>query len=140
MARQHASWEQIVEGLDRIAQVATVSADGEPHVARVAPVREGTMLWIFTRASSAKARNVAASGRMALLWASGAEVYVWGRAELIDDPVDKARLWARHDLAFDPAGFFGSVDDPDFVLVRVEAERALRMTAAGPARWLAAGG
>ena len=37
---------------------------------------------------------------------------------IVDDLAEKQRLWAKDDLPFRPADFFGSVDNPDHVLVR----------------------
>ena len=124
--------------LTGLAHVATASADGAPHVAVVAPVLESDVLWIFTMRSSRKARNLAANPRMSLMWRPGSEIYLTADAELVDAADDKARLWARTDLPFNPAGFFGSPDNPDFVLVRVTPRRAVVMgPPAGRAVWSA---
>lgn len=131
------SWSDIASQLTGLAHVATASADGEPHVAVVAPVLEGDGLWIFTMRSSRKARNLAANPRMSLMWRPGAEIYVTADAELVGSADDKARLWARSDLPFEPAGFFGTPDNPDFVLVRVTPRRAVVMGPTGRAVWSA---
>ena len=121
--------------LTGLAHVATASADGAPHVAVVAPVLESDVLWIFTMRSSRKARNLAANPRMSLMWRPGSEIYLTADAELVDAADDKARLWARTDLPFNPAGFFGSPDNPDFVLVRVTPRRAVVLGPSGRTVW-----
>ncbi|MDH4078105.1 MAG: pyridoxamine 5'-phosphate oxidase family protein [Acidimicrobiia bacterium] len=131
------SWSDIAGQLTGLAHVATASADGEPHVAVVAPVLEGDVLWIFTMRSSRKARNLAANPRISLMWRPQSEIYITARAELVDSAEDKARLWARTDLPFDPAAFFGTPDNPGFVLVRVTPRRAVVMGPTGRAVWSA---
>lgn len=121
-------WPDVAAHLTGLAGLATASPDGVPHVATVAPVVDGEVLWIFTRASSGKARRIAANGHVALTWRPAAEAYVYGEATLVADLDEKRRLWARPDLPFDPAGFFGSVDHPDHVLVRITPARAIVMT------------
>jgi general stress protein 26 len=129
------TWADIAPQLTGQAHIATVRADGSPHVAVVAPLVEGQEIWIFTRRSSRKARNLAADGRIALMWRPQSELYVYGRAQLIDDPATKARLWATEGLQFDPAGFFGSADHPDFVVIRVIPERAIVIGPTGRTTW-----
>jgi PPOX class probable F420-dependent enzyme len=50
----------------RIGRLATVSADGAPHVAPVWYRREGDRLLVHTLAASTKGGNVSATGRYAL--------------------------------------------------------------------------
>lgn len=131
------TWADVAAQLTGLANVATASADGAPHVAVVAPVLEGDVLWIFTLRSSRKARNMAANPRISLMWRPGAEIYLTADAELVDEADDKARLWARADLPFDPAGFFGTPGNPAFVLVRVTPRRAVVMGPSGRSVWSA---
>jgi general stress protein 26 len=74
------------------------------------------------------------------VWRPGAEVYIQGVATLVDDPAEKARIWRSGALSFDPAAFFGSPDNPEFVLVRVRPERAVVLGPGGPSTWRAATG
>ena len=120
-------WSDVTAHLTGLAHLATASPDGTPHVSVVMPLLDGDGLWIFTRASSGKARRIAANGKVALMWQPGAEAYVYGDAELVSSIDEKRRLWARPDLLFDPAMFFGTVDHPDHVLVRVTPTRATVM-------------
>ena len=120
----------------RIAHIATSDDEGSPHVAVVAPCIDGTDVWILTSRSSRKARNVAVNGRMALVWTPGAEVYLYGSACLVEALEEKQRLWSSGLLSFDPASFFGTPDNPDFVLLKIEPDTAVVMTqgASGPER------
>jgi general stress protein 26 len=120
-------WSGVTPHLTGLAHLATASPDGAPHVAVVMPYRDGDTLWVFTRPTSGKARNIAANGRVALMWQPSAEAYVYGDAELVHSLDDKRRLWARSDLPFDPAMFFGTADHPDHVLVRITPTRATVM-------------
>jgi len=120
-------WSDVATHLTGLANLATATPDGDPHVAVVMPVVDGDTIWIFTRASSAKARRIATNGRVALMWRPGAEAYVHGTASLVHDLATKQRLWSLPDLPFDPAGFFGSADHPDHVLIEVRPDRALVM-------------
>jgi len=120
-------WTDLTPHLTGLAHLATATADGEPHVSVVMPYLEGTTVWVFTRASSGKAQRVHDNGRVALMWRPGPEAYLWGRAEVVSDVAERARLWAFPDLPFDPAGFFGTHDHPDHVLLRITPERATLM-------------
>jgi general stress protein 26 len=132
------SWTDVVPHLSGVASVATVSPTGEAHVAIVSPVVVGGSIWFGAYRSSAKARNLAANPSVALAWTPGPEAYVWGRAELVDDLDQKRSMWDGA-WPYDPAMFFRSPDNPDYVLLRVTPDRALVMTmgAAGPQanRW-----
>ena len=121
-------WSDVATHLTGFAHIATATPDGDPHVAVVWPIVDGETIWVFTRASSAKARRIATNGRIALMWRPGAEAYVHGSAELVHDLSVKEQLWARTDLPFDPSRFFGTVDDPDHVLIKVTPDRAVVMT------------
>lgn len=50
----------------RIGRLATVAADGSPHVVPIWFERDGERLLIHTQAESRKARDIAATGRYAL--------------------------------------------------------------------------
>lgn len=123
-------WSELTPHLTGLASLATSTPSGEPHVAVVMPYVEGETVWIFTNASSGKAKRIASNGRVALMWRPGAEAYVSGAAVLVADLAEKERLWAQPDLPFDPAMFFGSADNADHVLVRVTPTRAVLMVEA----------
>lgn len=135
-------WHDVVPHLSGLANLATSSPTGDPHVSVVMPLIDGDTLWIFARADSGKAMRIGANGRVALMWRPGPEAYVYGTAELVHDLDVKRALWARTDLPFDPASFFGTVENPDHVMIRITPNRAVVMVhgATGPQRlsWHAA--
>lgn len=120
-------WTDVATNLTGLANLATATPDGAPHVAVVMPYVEGDVVWVFTRASSGKAKRAAANGQVALMWRPGPEAYVYGTATVVADLAEKERLWAKPDLPFPPAGFFGTADNPDHVLLRIEPQRAVVM-------------
>ncbi len=120
-------WSELAEHLTGFAHIATVRPDGSPHVAKVAPAVDGEVLWIATRRSSGKARNIAAHERVSLMFEPRAEVYVRAEAELVDDAATKQRIWESGLFPFPLAGFFGSHAHPDFVLVRLRPTSAIVM-------------
>ncbi len=110
--------------------LATTGADGTPHAAKVALGLDGDVLWIATRRSSAKARNLRADPRLAVMVEGNrAETYVWGEAEAENDGAELRRVWDGGVFPFDLSGFFGSPDNPDVVLFRVRPTRAVAMVA-----------
>jgi general stress protein 26 len=112
--------------LTGVASMATVTPDGDPHVAVVTPVVIDDVIWIGTYRSSQKAANLLARPSIALVWSTDAEAYVWGRAELLDDVQRKRSMW-DDTWPYDPAMFFSTPDNPDYVLVRVTPRRAMVM-------------
>ncbi len=129
-------WTEVAVHLTGLAHLATVSPGGLPHVSVVSPTIDGETIWIGTTASSRKARNLAATPKAALVWQPGTEVYVHADAELVGDLEIKRRLWDGGRFAYDPATFFGSIDNPDFVLVRLRPTSAtvMAMSDVGPSR------
>ena len=133
-------WDEVVgyiSGL-RAAHVATVGADGEPHAAKVGFGIEGEHLWFATFASSGKGANLRANPHICVMFEGNqAESHVWGEVELVDDVETKTRIWESGMLPYDPAGFFGSPDNPRLVMGRVTPTRALvrAMTETGPGRF-----
>lgn len=120
------TWNELTRSLTGLASLATVTSDGGPHVAVVSPVVVDDAIWIGTNRSSQKAANVLANPAVALVWTSEAEAYVWGSAEMLDDVDLKRSMWDGT-WPYDPAVFFSTPDDPDYVLVRVTPERAMVM-------------
>jgi len=122
------NWNDVIPHLNGLLHVATADSGGAPHISKVAAAVDGATIWIATMRTSGKARNVAANPRVALMWDSGSEAYVWGDAELVDDIEEKRRIWDSGLLPYDPAMFFGTVDNPLLVLLRVTPTRATVLT------------
>jgi general stress protein 26 len=120
-------WPEVAGLLTGFAHLATVRPDGLPHVAKVSPALDGDVLWLATRSSSRKARNLAAHPHAAIMFEPGAEVYVRAEAEMVHDLPTKERIWNSGMFPFPLAMFFGTFDQPDFVLVRFTPVSAIVM-------------
>jgi PPOX class probable F420-dependent enzyme len=121
-------WSDVAIHLTGQAHIATIRPDGTPHVAKVWPAIDGRTIWIGTRATSGKARNLRVNPRAALMFEPAAEAYVSGEAEVVSDLPTKQRIWDSGIFPYPMAGFFGSADRDDFVLLRFTPARAILMT------------
>ncbi|MEM9562260.1 MAG: pyridoxamine 5'-phosphate oxidase family protein [Actinomycetota bacterium] len=137
------SWDELAADLNGIASMATVTPDGEPHVSVISSAVVDGTVWIGTSRGARKAINVGGTPSVALVWSGSAEVYLWGSAELVDDVDTKRSFWDDGVWSYDPAMFFQTPDNPDYVLIRVTPERAMSMSFGeqGPTqrRWRAGG-
>ena len=115
----------------RTGKLATVRADGRPHVAPIWFVLDGEDLIFNTWHSSVKGRNLVRDGRIALTVdeeiAPYAFVLVEGVAEIIDDLVESkkwaTRIGARY-MGADQAEAFGERNGvPGELLVRVKVNK-----------------
>jgi len=116
----------------RTAALATVDADGAPHVVPVWFVRDGDDLVITTMSSSVKARNMAHSPRVALTVDEErmplSFVTVRGTATLITNPSDLLAWTTRmaHRYVPDDAEEVGrrnaAIDD---MIVRIRLEKVV---------------
>lgn len=107
------------------AAVAT-TAGGAPRVRLVHPTWEGETLWFATGTSSPKVAQLRADPRVDLQYQVAppdfVHVLVRGRAEIVTDAAEKARVWDVID--YDLGQFWpGGPADPDYTLVRVTPER-----------------
>jgi general stress protein 26 len=121
-------WSDVAAHLTGQAHLATVRPDGSPHVAKVWPAVDGETIWIGTRASSGKARNLGVNPRAALMYESAGEAYVSGDAEVVSDLATKQRVWNSGIFAYPMEGFFGAPEREDFVFLRIAPRRAIVMT------------
>ena len=121
-------WTDVAIHLTGQAHIATVRADGTPHVAKVWPALERQTIWIGTRATSGKARNLRVNPEAALMFEPQGEAYVSGDVEVISDVSTKQRIWDSGIFPYPMAGFFGAADRDDFVLLKFTPRRAIVMT------------
>ena len=121
-------WSDVAVHLTGQAHIATVRADGSPHVAKVWPAVDGQTIWIGTRATSGKARNLRANPGAALMFEPQGEAYVSGEVDVVIDLGTKQRIWNSGIFDYPLAGFFGAPDRDDFVFVRVTPRQAIVMT------------
>jgi general stress protein 26 len=121
-------WTDVAAHLPGHAHIATVRADGSPHVAKVWPAVDGRTIWIGTRTTSGKARNLRVNPGAALMFEPAGEAYVSGEAEVVSDVATKQRIWDSGIFPYPMADFFGSADSDDFVLLKFTPRRAIVMT------------
>lgn len=103
------AWETITERLDRgftqapgtggpdrhTCWLATIDADGRPHVTGVGAFWDAGTFWIVTSRSSRKGRNLARDPRCSISLATHEfDVTMEGEARLVEDPEVVARLAA----------------------------------------------
>src|SRR4051812_15410352 len=121
-------WTEVTQHLTGQAHMATVRPDGSPHVAKVWPAVHGETIWIGTRATSGKARNLRVHPGAALMYESAGEAYVSGDAAVVTDLDTKQRIWKSGIFPYPLEGFFGSPELDDFVFLRITPRRAIVMT------------
>jgi general stress protein 26 len=121
-------WSELTSHMTGLAHIATADVAGRPHVSVVSAVVEGETIWVFTRASSAKARNLRQNPQISMLWSPAAEVYLHGSVTIIDRVEHKRRVWTSGLLPYDPAQFFGTPENPDVVLLKIAPVSALVVT------------
>ncbi|MEV5233565.1 PPOX class F420-dependent oxidoreductase [Streptomyces pseudogriseolus] len=126
-------WRAFVSSGTRTGKLATVRADGRPHLAPVWFVLDGDEVVFNTGAATVKGRNLARDGRIALCVDDDrppfAYVILEGRALLSEDPGElrhwAARIGARY-MGEDRAEEFGARNGvPGELLVRVRVDKVL---------------
>jgi len=115
-------WKKIKDV--KIAMLTSVGEDGRlysrPMYTQQADGDDG--LWFFSAKSSAKAEQIARHHEVNVGYGDPQKnlyISVAGRARIVDDPEKERELWNPMNKAF-----FEGPDDPDLVLLRVDAERA----------------
>jgi general stress protein 26 len=122
------------------AYLATTVGD-QPKVRVVHPHWEGQSVWVATGRTSAKARQMERNSKVELFYQVQmpdlVHLTVTGRARFIEDAAEKQRLWSLFD--YDLGQFFKGVADPDYGLLRIDADRIeltglMEMTSGKPPR------
>ena len=86
--------------------VATVDTRGRPRTRVLHPIWEASTGWITTRPGSLKAKHLAANPHLSCGYMDpAAPVYVDCRAEWVDDPAEKQRVWEYIKAQPEPYGF-----------------------------------
>lgn len=105
--------------------MATVQADGRPHVAWVSPGWRGESLWISTFASSQKGVNLRQASEVAIHWPERPDAITFARAEVhVADRDEASAIWDEGVLSYDPGMFFSSKDDPEAMFVELRLTHA----------------
>ncbi|HET6634933.1 MAG TPA: PPOX class F420-dependent oxidoreductase [Streptomyces sp.] len=129
-------WREFVSAGTRTGKLATVRADGSPHVAPVWFVLDGEDVVFNTGAGTVKGRNLARDGRVAFCVDDERPPYsmvvLHGRAELSEDPAEllawATRIGARY-MGEDRAEEFGARNGvAGELLVRVRVEHAIGLS------------
>lgn len=119
------------EFLRRVAKtvwcsVATIDTKGRTRSRILHPIWEGPVGWIATGRDSLKAKHIEANPHISLTyWDPGHEqVIVDCKAHWEDSQDEKVRLWdlfksTPEPLGYDLAGFFQSVDNPGYGLMKL---------------------
>ncbi|MBP8534994.1 PPOX class F420-dependent oxidoreductase [Streptomyces sp. MK37H] len=129
-------WQKFVTEGTRTAKLATVRADGSPHLAPVWFLLDSDDLVFNTGQETVKGRNLARDGRLTICVDDDrppfAFVTLRGRAELIDD-LGQVRDWATRIAARymgeDRAEEYGARNGvPGELLVRVRIDKVLALS------------
>ncbi|WP_326616916.1 PPOX class F420-dependent oxidoreductase [Streptomyces decoyicus] len=130
-------WQRFLSEGTRTGKLATVRADGSPHLAPVWFLMDGDELVFNTGEDTVKGRNVARDGRVALCVDDErppfAFVVVQGTAEVSDDLADvrhwATRIAARY-MGEDRAEEYGARNGvPGELVVRVKIDKAIALAA-----------
>ncbi|MFJ4848397.1 MULTISPECIES: PPOX class F420-dependent oxidoreductase [unclassified Streptomyces] len=126
-------WRAFVSAGTRTGKLATVRTDGRPHLAPIWFLLDGDDLVFNTGAGTAKGRNIARDGRVALCVDDDRPpfsfVVMEGRAEVSDDPGPllewATRIAARY-MGEERAVEYGKRNGvPGELLVRVRIDKVL---------------
>lgn len=109
----------------RVSMMATYAPEGymhaRPMVARTH--EEDGEFWFFTSRSSHTVAELRADPRVLLTYAEPDDqnyVSISGTGSVVDDKAKAKELWAEPMRTWFPKG----IDDPDLILIKVDAERA----------------
>ena len=103
--------------------LASVDPADQPRVRPVSPVKtEGFTVWVASLRSSGKTAELEANPRVELCYLEGGHdhVRITGRAVLVEDRAERRLIWDENPLL---RSFLKSIDNPEFMLYRVEPER-----------------
>jgi general stress protein 26 len=107
--------------------VATVDRQGRPRTRILHPIWEGSTGWIATGRDSHKSKHLAANPYVSLSYwdQEHQQVYVDAKAEWVDDPAEKKRLWELYGSTPPPLGYDlgmiwrGGLEDPTYGLLKL---------------------
>lgn len=119
------NWDDFVDAareVSWISYVGTSDSGGRPHVAAVSVGYAPDTLWFATTAGSRKFQNLLQNPLAAFHWpvqggTGPGELFARGTVTLHTDELSRHRLWTEANLAYNPADFFGSPDNPDLAFV-----------------------
>lgn len=106
--------------------VATIDSQNRPRSRVLHPIWEGARGWIATTRNSYKSKHISDNPYISLAYIGDISkpVYADCRAEWVDDPAEKQRIWdlfkdAPPPLGYDPGMIWEAADSPDFGLLKL---------------------
>ncbi len=106
--------------------MATVDTKGRPRSRVVHPIWESSTGWILTSPQSLKAKHLKQNNHISLAYIADPlkPIYIEGSVKWVESADEKQRLWdlfkdTPEPYGYDPAAFFGSVDNPNFGILKV---------------------
>lgn len=108
--------------------VATIDGQGRPRSRILHPLWEGATGWIGTMPGSFKSKHLVANPFVSLAYIADvfSPVYVDAKAEWVDDPVEKLRIWNLFKDTPEPVGYDPAVSG--FVAPEHESWGVLKLT------------
>jgi len=104
------------------------SIDGaQPRLRPVSPVRtEEFTVWVASMRSSGKTAEIDANNKVELCYMTEGhdQVRITGVAHLVTDPAERLSIWDANPLL---RVYLKSIDNPEFVLYRIEPQRVRYM-------------
>ena len=103
--------------------LASVDPDGQPRVRPVSPVKvDGFFVWVASLRSSGKTVELEENPRVELCYLEGGHdhVRITGLAVLVEDDAERRMIWDANPLL---RSFLKSIDNPEFMLYRIEPKR-----------------
>jgi len=121
--------------------VATINRAGRPRSRVLHPIWEGQTGWIATMRHSLKAKHLAHNPYVSLAYLKDPlnPVYADCKADWADNMDDKRRIWelfrsTPEPLGWDPANAFGTLDNPEYGLLKLIPWRVELYTLNGDTR------
>ncbi|MCK6630629.1 MAG: pyridoxamine 5'-phosphate oxidase family protein [Anaerolineae bacterium] len=120
--------QEFIERVHRMVwcNVATLDTQNRPRSRILHPIWEGATGWIGTRRKSPKAKHLTHNPHVSLAYIAdiAKPVYADCVAEWADDRESKQRVWelfkaAPEPLGYDPGLIFGSMDNPDYGVLKL---------------------
>ena len=121
--------DELMRRISRIVwcTMATVDRRGRPRLRIMHPVWEGPICWMATQRGSFKGKHIARNPYVSLSYwdRDHQQVYADCRAEWVDDPAEKRRVWELYKSTPPPLGydlesiFRGGLDDPSYGLLKL---------------------
>lgn len=134
------SWDElraVVTATGDGLYLATVGADGRPHVTYVSAGWADERLWISVFDKSRKAANLRTRPEVAMTCPPSLELNLLIRADarLVTDVAETRQLWDAGVLPYDPGMFFGGPEDPNLQFVELRPTMAsIHPLGPGPTR------